>query len=204
MNVYYNLEGVGDTLLIQLRDSGFAESEIEKKGNITRIYDSATSETTGYNLSEGSKYFSLGANGKVDVDQAFVKTLNELLESAGFNGDLFYDDRPLFIVGYVTEKEKHPNADKLNICRVDIGDETLQIVCGAPNVDKGQKVVVARVGARMPGGMLIKEAELRGTASYGMICSAKELALPDAPQEKGILVLDEKTPIGEDFSASMS
>ena len=74
-------------------------------------------------------------------------------------------------------KEKHPNADKLNVCTVDVGNETLQIVCGAPNVEEGQKVVVAKVGAVMPSGMVIRDAELRGVASSGMICSATELSL---------------------------
>ena len=60
------------------------------------------------------------------------------------------------------KKEKHPNADKLSVCTVDVGSETVQIVCGAPNVDAGQKVVVAKVGAVMPSGMVIRDAELRG------------------------------------------
>ncbi|MCT4571044.1 DUF4479 domain-containing protein, partial [Bacillus thuringiensis] len=106
---------------------------------------------------------------------------------------------PKFVVGYVAEKEKHPNADKLNICKVEIGTETLQIVCGAPNVDAGQKVVVAKIGAVMPSGMLIKPAELRGVPSSGMICSARELELPDAPQEKGILVLEDSFEVGQEF-----
>ena len=66
-------------------------------------------------------------------------------------------------------------------------------------MEAGQKVVVAKVGAVMPSGMVIKDAELRGVASSGMICSAKELALPDAPQEKGILVLEENYEIGSPF-----
>ncbi len=82
-----------------------------------------------------------------------------------------------------------------------MGDETLQIVCGAPNVDQGQYVVVAKVGAVMPSGMVIKDAELRGVPSSGMICSAKELDLPDAPAEKGILVLDGSHQAGEPFKA---
>ncbi len=98
------------------------------------------------------------------------------------------------------EKEKHPNADKLSVCKVNAGSETLQIVCGAPNVEAGQKVVVAKVGAVMPSGMIIKDAELRGVASSGMICSAKELNLPDAPKEKGILVLDDSRKAGEAFT----
>lgn len=97
------------------------------------------------------------------------------------------------------QKEKHPNADKLSVCQVDVGTETLQIVCGAPNVDAGQKVVVAKVGAVMPSGLVIQEAELRGVKSYGMICSARELNLPNAPQEKGILVLNDEYEVGQPF-----
>src|SRR5699024_5657063 len=98
-------------------------------------------------------------------------------------------------------KEKHPNADKLNVCQVEVGEGTLQIVCGAPNVEAGQKVVVAKVGAVMPSGMIIRDAELRGVASSGMICSAKELGLKDAPEEKGILVLEDDRIVGEAFEA---
>src|SRR5699024_11340389 len=80
-----------------------------------------------------------------------------------------------FVVGYAQEKQFHENADKLTVCQVDVGDETLQIVCGAPNVEQGQKVVVAKVGATMPSGMKIKQTKLRGVSSYGMICSKREL-----------------------------
>lgn len=84
------------------------------------------------------------------------------------------------VVGYVVSKEKHPDADKLNVCQVDVGaEEKLQIVCGAKNVDAGQKVPVATIGAVMPGGMKIKRAKLRGVESQGMICSAKELGMND-------------------------
>src|SRR5690606_26509994 len=79
------------------------------------------------------------------------------------------------VVGYVVSCEQHPNADKLKLCQVDVGDETLQIICGAPNVAKGQKVAVAKPGAVLPGGMKIKKVQLRGVASNGMICSLQEL-----------------------------
>jgi len=107
------------------------------------------------------------------------------------------------VVGYVKAREKHPDADKLSVCTVDAGQgEDLQIVCGAPNVAAGQKVPVALVGAKLPGGLAIKRAKLRGVESQGMICSAKELGmndklLPKALQE-GILVLPEETPVGAD------
>ncbi|WP_059103852.1 phenylalanine--tRNA ligase subunit beta [Shouchella shacheensis] len=82
------------------------------------------------------------------------------------------------VVGYVQDVSPHPDADKLGVCQVDIGgDEPVQIVCGAANVAKGQKVAVAKVGARLPGGMKIKKAKLRGQVSQGMICSLQELGI---------------------------
>ena len=75
----------------------------------------------------------------------------------------------------------------------------MQIVCGAPNVEAGQKVVVAKPGAVMPSGLIIRPSALRGVASSGMLCSARELGLADAPQVKGILVLDESAQTGEAF-----
>lgn len=108
------------------------------------------------------------------------------------------------VTGYVKSKEKHPDADKLNVCIVDVGqDEELQIVCGAKNVAAGQTVPVAMVGAKLPG-LDIKKAKLRGVLSQGMICSAKELGLNDKllpkEQQEGILVLPEGTEIGQDIS----
>jgi phenylalanyl-tRNA synthetase beta chain len=93
------------------------------------------------------------------------------------------------VVGEVLECEKHPDADKLNVCKVNVGDEVLQIVCGAKNVAAGQFVPVALIGAVLPGDFKIKKAKLRGVESFGMICSAKEIGLPDL--NDGILVLDD-------------
>jgi phenylalanyl-tRNA synthetase beta chain len=105
------------------------------------------------------------------------------------------------VVGHVLERQKHPDADRLSVCRVDAGTgEILQIVCGAPNVAAGQKVPVALIGAKLPGGVTIKRAKLRGVESQGMICSAKELGINDKllPKEmqEGILVLPEDSVIG--------
>ena len=75
------------------------------------------------------------------------------------------------VIGYVVSKEKHPDSEKLNICMVDLGNETVQIVCGAKNVDAGQKVIVAKIGATLPGGIKIEKAKLRGIESNGMICA---------------------------------
>ncbi|KQU59275.1 DUF4479 domain-containing protein [Rossellomorea marisflavi] len=199
MNVFYNLEGIGDTLIITMDPTFEGTVGHERKGDAARLFNEETHETVGYNLFNASTYLTLEAKGQVEMDDEKLKSINDAIAKNGFEDVLKGDFTPKFVVGYVAEKEKHPNADKLNICKVEIGDETLQIVCGAPNVDQGQKVVVAKVGAVMPSGMVIKDAELRGVPSSGMICSAKELDLPDAPQEKGILVLDDQYEVGQAF-----
>jgi phenylalanyl-tRNA synthetase beta chain len=94
-----------------------------------------------------------------------------------------------FVVGKVLSAEPHPNADRLRVCTVDTGDGERTIVCGAPNVAAGQTVPVALPGARMPGGMEIGEAKLRGVRSAGMICSGAELGVGESPD--GIMVLDD-------------
>ncbi|MCJ8009563.1 YtpR family tRNA-binding protein [Lederbergia wuyishanensis] len=199
MNVFYNVEGVGDVLLINLGD--IENRVFERKGDVARIYDEQTNKTGGYNIFNASKYVQVDVRGQVELNEEIIVKINEALEKNGFEDKLEADFSPKFVVGYVKEKEKHPNADKLSVCKVNVGTEELQIVCGAPNVDAGQKVVVAKVGAVMPSGMIIKDAELRGVPSSGMICSARELELPDAPQEKGILVLeDDKYEIGQEFT----
>ncbi|MCC8194256.1 MAG: phenylalanine--tRNA ligase subunit beta [Deltaproteobacteria bacterium] len=93
------------------------------------------------------------------------------------------------VVGHVVECGPHPDSDHLSVTRVDIGSEVLDIVCGAPNVAKGQKVPVAPVGVTLPGGLVIKKTKLRGAPSNGMICSERELGLTD--DHSGIWVLDE-------------
>ncbi|MFS0654537.1 YtpR family tRNA-binding protein [Bacillus sp. 179-C3.3 HS] len=199
MNVFYNAEGVGDTLLISLKDVTRDDVAYETFGDVVRIFHLDTKETTGFNIFNASTYMKIEDNGSVPLSETLVQNINDILNRNGVSETLTVDLSPKFVVGYVKEKEKHPNADKLNICQVDVGEETLQIVCGAPNVDQGQYVVVAKVGAVMPSGMVIKDAELRGVPSSGMICSAKELDLPNAPTEKGILVLEGSRKAGEPF-----
>jgi tRNA-binding protein len=200
MNVFYNLEGIGDTLIVTLQPGFEGDVEHELKEDAVRIFDKESGKTVGYNLFRASSYMDLNEKGQVEMNDDKLVQINKAIEKNGFEETLEADFSPKFVVGYITEKEKHPNADKLNICKVDVGGETLQIVCGAPNVDQGQKVVVAKVGAVMPSGMIIKDAELRGIPSSGMICSAKELDLPDAPQEKGILVLEDRYEVGQPFN----
>ncbi|PLX26971.1 phenylalanine--tRNA ligase subunit beta [Candidatus Parcubacteria bacterium] len=102
------------------------------------------------------------------------------------------------VVGEILEVNKHPQADKLQLAVVDVKTEKLNIVCGAPNIEVGQKVPVALVGAVMPNGMEIKKTKIRGEESCGMMCAEDELGLGD--DHAGIMILDEKAKIGTDLS----
>ena len=198
MNVFYNKQGIGDVLLVQLQTETPEKIHPEQSGDVTLIKDE-TGKIAGFNLFNASSYAELADGEQVELSEALVTSLQNALAKNDIDFTLEVDFSPKFVVGFVEAMEKHPNADKLNVCQVAVGGEQVQIVCGAPNVEQGQKVVVAKVGAIMPSGMVIRDAELRGVASSGMICSAKELALPDAPQEKGILVLPEDAEIGSAF-----
>lgn len=199
MNVAYNREHVGDVLLVQLSNEAIEKTVVEKKGDFALLKEEATGEVKGFNLFNASTYVKLDVQGNVDVTPELVEQLTAALNENNVELTLNVDFSPKFVIGQVEEKEKHPNADKLSICKVNVGNETLQIVCGAPNVEAGQKVVVAKIGAVMPSGLLIKEGNLRGVDSFGMLCSARELAIPDAPQEKGILVLEDNAEVGAAF-----
>ena len=98
------------------------------------------------------------------------------------------------VVAAVLSVARHPNADRLSVCTVDDGGGQVQVVCGAPNVAAGIKAPFARVGSTLPGGKAIAAAELRGVRSNGMLCSARELELPD--DVDGLLLLDADAPVG--------
>ncbi len=106
------------------------------------------------------------------------------------------------VVGKITKIEKHPDADKLVVCRVDVGDEEIQIVTGAPNVFEGAVVPVAKHKSKLPGGVKITKGKLRGVVSYGMMCSTDELGI-SKERATGILILPDDTPIGEDITKTL-
>lgn len=102
------------------------------------------------------------------------------------------------VVGQIIEYEKHPEAEKLTLLKVAVGEnETLQIVCGAPNHKLGDKVVVAKIGASLPGDFKIKKSKIRGVESQGMLCSEVELGL--GTDNSGIIILPETAKIGEEY-----
>lgn len=127
--------------------------------------------------------------------------LSHLLTMAGLEVEEEETVAPPFdnvVVGHVLEVAKHPDADRLNVCCVDIGrGEVQQIVCGAPNVAPGLKVPCALPGAKLPGDFVIKVAKVRGVESSGMLCSAKELGIAD--EASGLLLLPSDAPTGEDI-----
>lgn len=141
----------------------------------------------------------------VDYGEKSVDEMSTLLTKLGLEVDgieyIAKEKSENIVAGYVKSSEQHPNADKLSLCEVDVGeDENLQIICGADNIGSGQKVVVAKPGAVLPGNFKIKKVKLRGIESNGMICSLQELSVDDkfvAPEfAEGIIVLPEETKIG--------
>src|SRR5699024_10857635 len=105
------------------------------------------------------------------------------------------------VTGYVVSCEKHPNADKLNVCKVDVGTDVLQIVCGAPNIREDVYVAVAKPKAVLPGNFKIKKVKLRDVESNGMICSLQELGFREEhipkSQQDGVFIFQDKVPVGE-------
>src|SRR6185369_12574325 len=120
---------------------------------------------------------------------------------AGFELDGLEAAAPAFsgvIVAEIISAERHPQADKLQVCKVSTGQgEPVQIVCGAANARAGLKSALAVVGVKLPGDLNIKAAKLRGVESFGMLCSAKELGL--AETSNGILELPADAPVGTPF-----
>ncbi|WP_413492015.1 YtpR family tRNA-binding protein [Staphylococcus capitis] len=196
MNLFYNPQGVGDVAFLQIEPTDGA-FDYNKKDDVVEITQDG--QVVVFNIFNVSDKIKIEGNGHIKLTSEIIEALQQSINNSGFNYQLDTDLSPKFVVGYVETKEKHPDADKLSVLKVNVGNETLQIVCGAPNVAAEQKVVVAKVGAVMPSGMVIKDAKLRGVDSSGMICSMKELDLPNAPQEKGIMVLNDDYEIGQAF-----
>lgn len=131
----------------------------------------------------------------IDLSDVSNEKLYETFNSIGLEVDSLtqIEIAQKVVVGKILSCEKHPDADKLNVCQIDVGTGTRQIVCGAANVVDAEYVAVATIGAVLPGDFAIKHAKLRGVESEGMVCSSSELGLPD--MGKGIMVLDKS--IGE-------
>ena len=134
----------------------------------------------------------------VDVPSSTEKTA-DMLTMLGLEAEQGLDAANLsdIIIGEVKEKVKHPNADKLSLCQVFDGNNILPVVCGAPNVDTGQKIAFAPVGSVLPGDFKIGKAKIRGEVSKGMICSESELGI--SYEHDGIMVLNDNAKVGSSF-----
>lgn len=196
-----NSASFADTLILIVAADTANLQATKQQGDVVHIYDQATDQTLGFNIFHVSQYLpDLTGNGQVFLTEDQVTKLNQLLTDNGFAGELAADLSPKFVIGYVKSLVAHPDSDHLSVTEVEVDHgQTLQIVCGAPNVAQGQKVVVAKVGAMMPNGQIIWPGALRGVSSDGMISSARELAVPNAPQKRGILVMPADIPAGTPF-----
>lgn len=197
----YNKAHIGDVLLVIVADDQGQENQVERKGDIARVSTVEADQVIGWNIFNASVLLGeIQGSGQVKLTNEQFEKLNAKMKQTGFSEQLIKDPTSKIVVGFVKSCKKHPDSDHLSITQTEVDNgEVLQIVCGAPNIKAGQKVVVAKPGAMMPDGLLIWPGVLRGEESFGMICSAKELHLPDAPEKKGILELPFDAEVGSAF-----
>jgi len=138
----------------------------------------------------------------IDIENEDLKELAVKITKGGVNVEKVITNHiDNLVIGEVLECDEHPDSDHLHVCKVNVGEETLQIVCGAHNVRKGLKVIVALPGAVLPGDFEIKKSKVRGVESNGMICALFELGLEEKTEEnynRGIEELSEDAPVGQD------
>lgn len=194
----YNKAGMGDVLVTMVAPTT-GEQVVTTKDDVTQMTLADNGQLLGYNFFNASALLPELADqaaGQVILTADQVATLNDHLASAGFDAQLVADETPKFVIGYVESMEAHPKSDHLQITQVQVDGETLQIVCGSPNITDNVKVVVAKPGAMMPSGQVIWPGELVGVPSAGMICAGRELNLANAPQKPGCVILP------DDFGAT--
>jgi phenylalanyl-tRNA synthetase beta chain len=148
--------------------------------------------------------FTLGWLKEYLETSASLEQISQTLTSIGLEVESIQDkaaELEQFKVAEILETRPHPEAEKLQICMVNTGNETLQIVCGAPNARASLKVVLAPVGTIIPfGGLKIKASKIRNVESFGMLCSASELAIGN--DSGGIIELPDSAVIGDNFTKS--
>lgn len=194
---------VGDVLMLITANDKGEKVNFERKGKVARVFIEETGATVAWNIFEAKSLLAnLSGNGQVVLSSDDIETLNKELGKSGFSDVLVHDAQPKFVVAEIVEMEDHPDSDHLHICKVNVGfADPVQIVCGAPNAALGLKTVAALPGAMMPNGSLIFPGALRGVQSYGMLCSARELELPNAPEVRGIIELTSDLSAGKAFDS---
>ena len=191
--LFYNKENVGDVLIMKSNDD--IATSFKNYGDLVAIYKD--DNLIGYNYFNISNKYSNLKNGiNYHPEKELIELIN--LELKNNNLEEIEIIEPNFRVGLVKECEDIEGTH-LHLCKVDIKDEELQIVCGAKNVKEGALVVVAMVGTIMNDGSFINKGQLKGYDSYGMLCSKRELNIP-TEEVRGLLLLDSNEyKIGDKF-----
>jgi tRNA-binding protein len=196
----YNPNEMGDILVVITAPDEESQRTVIRD-DVAQITSQKDNKLLGYNFMHASTILPelQKENGQVFLNKAAVAKLNAKLAAAGFDQQLTADLTPKFVVGYVEELKDHPKSDHLKITQTRIGqDQTVQIVCGSPNVKKGIKAVVALPGAMMPDGKIIWPGALMGVKSDGMLCGFRELKMKNAPDKKGLWIIpDDWQAVGE-------
>lgn len=198
----YNKKHIGDVLLIIVADDKGKENRVERKNNVAQMTTADENEVVAWNIFNASNVLGpIDGTGQITLSDKQIEKINHEIQLAGFSGTITKDSAPKLVVGFVRSCEAHPDSDHLSTTQTEVGNgEVLQIVCGASNIKAGLKVVVAKPGTMMPDGLLIWPGKLRGVESFGMICSANELALPGLSTQKGILELPFDAIVGSEFT----
>lgn len=190
VRIYKNSQMFKDVTMISLSD--LEVTHTKENAAITTLYHH--DDIVGYNVFDQafSELFTEGFNypSKENLDH-----LNQYLDNQTFN----YNGNHHLLVGQVLSFEAVENSDKLNLCEVLVNDTTYSIVCGAANVEKDMKTIVALDDALLPDGTLIKAGKVLGVHSDGMLCSKRELGFTQKPEEKGIIKLDDQEEVGLGF-----
>lgn len=192
MNIFYSKNTLNDNLVGYAQDN-IAKSE-EKKGDLLILKD-AEGKVVGFNLAQASQQIEL-PEGRIFPTSEVIALITKSIPNIEIN------ENESFTVGQILTCEDIEGTH-LHKCTVDVGNEVLDIVCGAKNARQGIKVVVARVGVVMPSGLYIKPSKLKGFPSNGMLCSQKELNLKGF-NEEGIIELDSKYEVGSRFKEMYS
>ncbi len=195
--LFYNYKTIGDVLLIVFKPLEIPD-EVNKLDDVVVL--KKNNEIIGINIFNISKIMKIKANGYLPiVDEKVLSVINHILENHGIKS-LEKLENSGFKVAQIVEIEEHPESDHLHICKVDVGhSDYLEIVCGAFNARKDLKCVCALPYTFMPSGRQIIPGKLLGVESYGMLCSGRELALDGYENKRGLLELDDKYKVGDDF-----
>lgn len=197
----YNPQELGDILVVITAPD--VEQQAKQHQDVVEFTSVENGQLLGMNFLHVSEILpDIQGQGQVFLSDVQVEKLNAHLVTVGSDKQLVPDHDPKFVIGYVESMEEHPNSDHLHITKTLVdNNEELTIVSGSPNMQAHVKVVVAKIGAMMPSGLIIWPGELRGVPSNGMISSGRELGVKNAPNRPGALILpDDFGEVGTPFN----